>query len=430
MKLTIIAFGTRGDVQPLLALAKGLKAHGHLVRMVSGIDFRDWIESHGIETASSNVDVQAIMLGQGGQEWVQRSNSQIRQTRVMKQLSDQFSLEAMRDAWMACEDADAVMSGFTSDVFAVSIAEKLGVPHISAPLQPALVATRYGASCASLPFPKRDSLLNFLFGKLFIEPYQWSLMGAANNRFRVQLLGLRPQTQRQNQRGLARMLVIQGFSPSVVPHAPDWPPNIHTVGYWFLDQRPGWEAPQSLLDFLSSGEPPVYIGFGSMPQRDPRELGALVAAAVRASGRRAVVQSGWAGIGASDLPKSVLLLEYAPHSWLFPRVCAVVHHGGAGTTAESLRAGIPMVIVPHITDQPFWGARVAALGAGPQPIPRHKLTVDRLARAIRQAAEDPVMARRARELSSKIRAEDGVGNAVSVIDGFLASRDRLRGNRS
>lgn len=419
MRITFIAFGTRGDVQPIVALGKALAGRGHQIRMLASANFRTWIEGYQLEAVPANIDIQAVMMGEGGNQWVEQGNNPVKQMRVMKKLLDEYGLIMMRDAWEACKDTQVVISSFTSDVYAVSIAEKLGAKHISTPLQPAFVATRDGNVIPSALLPNRISPLNYLFDKLLIEPYAWRLMGAINNRFRQETLGLPPQTYQENRRGLQRMLIVQGFSPHVVPQPIDWPANIRTAGYWFLDEDRGWQAPQALLGFLKEGDPPVYIGFGSMTGRDPGALTRTILEAVAQSGQRAILQSGWAGLGEAHLPVNIFLLDAAPHNWLFPRMSAVVHHGGAGTTAESLRAGVPAVIVPHMADQPFWGSRVAALGVGPKPIPRNRLAADNLAAAIRLAVNDSGIRARAVELGAKIRAEDGVGVAVDMIDECL-----------
>lgn len=421
MRISIIAFGTRGDVQPIVALGKALKARGHQVRMIASANFTPWIGQHGLETVATNVDIQAAMTGDGGHAWIEKGHRPTSQMRIMKKLLDQHGPAMMRDAWRACEGAEVVVSSFTSDVYAASIAEKLRARHISTPLQPALVATRSGMATAQAPRPNDESLANYFFGKWLLEPYGWRLMGALNNRFRQETLSLPPQTYYENRRALRNMLVVQGFSSHVVPHPTDWPPNIHTAGYWFLDEGHDWQPPPSLARFLNAGDPPVYIGFGSMAGRYPRVLTDIVLHAVAQSGQRAVLQAGWAGLGGSHLPPTIFLLDSAPHAWLFPRMSVVVHHGGAGTTAESVRAGVPTVVVPHIADQPFWGARIAALGVGPRPLPRHRLSAERLASAIRRAACSPSIRERSAELGAMVRAEDGVATAMRVIDRYLSS---------
>jgi UDP:flavonoid glycosyltransferase YjiC (YdhE family) len=209
--------------------------------------------------------------------------------------------------------------------------------------------------------------------------------------------------------------VLYGFSPAVIAKPPDWGPRIHVTGYWFLDAAAAWRPPADLVAFLDEDPPPVYVGFGSMVNREPEATTALVLEALRQAQVRAVLVSGWGGLSPGDLPPTVYMLEAIPHAWLFPRVAAVVHHGGAGTTAAGLRAGVPSLIVPFFGDQFFWGARVAALGVGPPPIPRKELTVARLAQALQEVRGDEAMRRRAAMLGATIRSEDGVARAVEVI---------------
>jgi UDP:flavonoid glycosyltransferase YjiC (YdhE family) len=190
------------------------------------------------------------------------------------------------------------------------------------------------------------------------------------------------------------------------------------TGYWFLEPRDEWTPPPALEAFLEAGSPPVYVGFGSMSSRDPEETADLVMEALARTGQRAVLLSGWSGLQKTDVPDSMFMLEPVPFAWLFPRVAAVVHHGGAGTTAAGLRAGVPSVVIPFFGDQFFWGACVTRLGAGPEPVPRKKLTAERLANAIQQAVSDPTVAERAADVGAKIRAEDGVAGAVAVVEEF------------
>jgi UDP:flavonoid glycosyltransferase YjiC (YdhE family) len=421
MRLTFIAFGTRGDVQPAIALGQALQTHGHHVRLLASAHFKPWIESHGLEAAETGVDVQAVMESEGGQDWVEHGTNPLRQLRVMKALLDKSGWAMMTDAWNACRDARAevVVSSFTSDLYAVSIAEKLKARHLSLALQPSLIATRSGAATINAPLPNRESALNYLFGKTLIETMPKQIWGAQLNRFREQMLGLSAQTYAQNLAARKQLLVVHGYSPRVVPHPPDWPRHYHTTGYWFLDESNHWSPPPELEAFIAAGEPPVCLGFGSMTGRDPARITRLVAEAVQLSGRRAILLAGWAGLGAESLPPTIFRLDAAPHTWLYPRMAAVIHHGGAGTLAAGLRAGRPTVVVPHFADQPYWGARVHALGVGPQPIPRPQLTAQNLGEAIRLAATDPALKKRATELGAAIRAEDGIARAVALIEDYL-----------
>jgi len=327
----------------------------------------------------------------------------------------------MTDAWDACRDAEVIFSSFTSDIYALSIAEKLSAKLISIPFQPALFPTRSGAATMNAPLPNRNSIINYLFGKLLLEPANWRISGEMTSNFRQQILGLPPQARSEYLNTKRRLFTVRAYSRHLVPHPDDWPANIHTTGYWFLDELNHWEPPRDLLEFLDAGEPPVCIGFGSMVGRNPEQITKIVIDAVRESGRRALLLSGWAGIGNTELGKNIYRLDAAPHEWLYPRVAAAVHHGGAGTTAASLRAGTPTIIVPHLGDQPYWGKRVHSLGAGPQPIPRNKLSASSLAAAIRAATSNGDMKKRAEELGANIRAEDGVGTAVELIKRYIQS---------
>jgi len=420
MKVTMIAIGTRGDVQPSIALGKALKTKGHDVRILAGANFKKWIEGHGLEAIASKTDIQVIMESELGRDWIEKT-SPISQMRVLKKLTDQTGWPAMIDAWEACRDADVIISSFTSDNYALSIAEKLGVRHISMPLQPAMYPTRSGAATMNAPRPNHNSILNYVVGKLFLEPFSWRLAGKMVNRFRNEVLGLEPQTRDQYLQAKRRLYTVQAYSSHIVPHPKDWPPTIQTTGFCFLDEPNGWTPSSELEAFIKAGDPPVCIGFGSMVGHGLERITRIVVNAVRESGRRAVLLSGWAGIGNSDLGDNLYALEAAPHEWLYPRVAAAVHHGGAGTTAASIRAGVPTVIVPHLGDQPFWGHRVYALGAGPKPIPRNKLTASRLAAAIVEASTSNEMKRRVVDLGRKIRAEDGIGQAVEAIESYLQS---------
>ncbi len=421
MNITIIAFGTRGDVQPFLALGKGLDQVGHEVCVVAGANFQSWIQQHGLRAADSSVDIQSIMEGEATNEWVKRGNSPIVNVRMMKQIYAQHGRAMMLDAWKASQGADAVISNWVSDVFAVSIAEKLHARQISAWLQPTTVATRSGAATMNAPFPGRNSRLNYFFGKWLIEPFPWSMCGKVANGLRQEVLNLPAQTAEENMAARQRIPVLHGYSRHVVPPPDDWPPHLHTTGYWFLNESETWQPPAELSRFLAAGGPPICIGFGSMTGIDPGALTDLFVEAVQESRTRAILLSGWAGIGKRELPSNILSLDTAPHAWLFPRMRAVVHHGGAGTTAASLCAGIPTIIVPHLADQSYWGKRVELLGVGPRAIPREKLTAAALAAAIRTVLSDEGMKQRAADLGARIRAEDGIGRAVELIEQYLQS---------
>jgi len=221
---------------------------------------------------------------------------------------------------------------------------------------------------------------------------------------------------------IAEYPMVHGFSRHVIPFPEDYDENQIFTGYWFLDQQSDWQPSAELEAFLADEPKPVYIGFGSMVDKEADQLTQLVVKALKLAKQRAVLLGGWTDLGSSGLPEAILKIDHVPHDWLFSRVAAAVHHGGAGTTAASLRAGIPTVVVPFFADQPFWGWRVEKLGVGPKPIPRLKLTAEKLAAAINTAVQDADIRRRAAALGEKIRAEDGVANAVQVVEDLVAHR--------
>ncbi|MEU8235463.1 nucleotide disphospho-sugar-binding domain-containing protein [Actinoplanes sp. NPDC048967] len=214
--------------------------------------------------------------------------------------------------------------------------------------------------------------------------------------------------------------IFHGYSPAVVSRPADWPAAVQVTGYWWPARVPQWQPPDLLVDFLAAGPPPVFVGFGSMTPAHER-LHDVVAAAVGRAGVRAVVQSGWAGLGPAG--DDILVVDDLPHDWLFPRAAAVVHHAGAGTTAAGLRAGVPAVPVPVLVDQPFWADRLHRLGVASRPLPPAELTADTLADALRSCLARPAHRERATGLARRIRAEDGSAAVISFVTRLEAQRE-------
>jgi sterol 3beta-glucosyltransferase len=268
----------------------------------------------------------------------------------------------------------------------------------------------------ALPLGRRYNRWTHLAGNAAMQ----ALTGRFFNQWRRQRLGLEamPFGSWPYGRLHGRPLpILYSFSARVFPPAPEWGEQVHLAGYWTLEPPPGWQPPAGLLDFLSAGPPPVYIGFGSMNSRDPRRAAQIVQQALAQSGQRGVIAAGWGGLAVEGLPAGqVFTLEAIPHAWLFPRMAAVVHHGGSGTTGAGLCAGVPSILVPHAGDQGLWARRVLELGVGPPSIPRRELTAVRLAEAITAALTDEEMQQRAAALGERLRAEDGLARAVAIID--------------
>ncbi len=327
----------------------------------------------------------------------------------------------LEDEARGIRDADCVVY-HPKPLGGLHLAEKLGVPGFLALPAPFFTPTREFPNMLAPPLPFGGWYNRLSYS--FLRPVGLPWNGLVD-RWRVRDLELPRRGRLAND--LVRtdgtpVPVLYCFSPSLVPPPGDWPDTATVTGFWFLDSRTEWRPPPALLEFLEAGPQPIYVGFGSMAGRRPRRLTKIVVDALARSGQRAVLASGWGGLEARELPREVHLVEEVPHDWLFPRVRAVVHHGGAGTTAAGLRAGRPSVICPFFGDQPFWGRIVERSGAGPRPIPQTRLNARRLARAIRQAVEDPAVQSAAESLGRILRAEDGVGNAVRTIVTSLERR--------
>jgi hypothetical protein len=201
-------------------------------------------------------------------------------------------------------------------------------------------------------------------------------------------------------------------SSALIAKPPDWGSHINISGFSFLNQASSYTPPEDLVAFLKAGPPPVYIGFGSIVVDHPDELTQLIFAAVKRAGVRALVSKGWGGLGSDiEVPESIFLLGNVPHDWLFQYVSAVVHHGGAGTTAIGIAMGKPTVVVPFFGDQPFWGAMIYKAGAGPEPVPFKKMTEETLADSITIALGADVQAA-VKEMSEKISNENGAEEAA------------------
>jgi UDP:flavonoid glycosyltransferase YjiC (YdhE family) len=265
------------------------------------------------------------------------------------------------------------------------------------------------------PFPKSYNRMTYHI----VQRISWSTLAGARNTLATKHLGLPKSRLKDFQAMLAATPALTTVSKHVVQRPADWGDHFQVTGYLF-DDDPVWTPTQALCDFLAAGDAPMYIGFGSMPGSQPQSTTRLIIDAVRQAGKRAVILTGWAGLGADKVPENIHILKYAPHNWLFPKMAAVVHHGGAGTTAAGFRAGVPTIVVPHNGDQPYWGRRAKQLGVGTEPIPRKKLTADKLAAAIHEATTNRAMKEEAIALRELIAAEDGVSEAVKAVQRFLA----------
>ncbi len=426
MQIAILALGSQGDVQPYVALGRGLQEAGHSLRLITHENYAGFVTSHGLEFWPARGDAQAAVNAPELRALVEKGNF-IALTRHTAKLAAEAALQWGEDSLAACDGVELLLAGIGGLNVAIALAEKRGIPLLQAYVLPFTPTSAF----PGVLFPPTIARLGGFANRIshhLVRQVMWQGFRAADGRMRREVLGLPPAPfagpyRAQSLRGTP---VLYGFSPSVIPKPADWGVDVHVTGYWTLDPTPDWMPPPALVDFLASGPPPVYVGFGSMGNRNPEETAALVLRAIKQTGQRAVLLSGWGGLAAGEVAESVFLVDSVPHAWLFPRMAAVVHHGGAGTTGAGLTAGVPSIVIPFFGDQPFWGKRVAELGVGPAPIPRQQLSVERLAQAIQQAVSDQPMRQAAARLGEKIRAEDGVAAALALVGQMEKSgRSRL-----
>jgi sterol 3beta-glucosyltransferase len=420
MKIAIVALGSRGDVQPYVALGKALKAAGHGVRLVTHENFETLVTSHGLTFCAMPGNVQEVVESPELRALLEKGNFLAINAYTSK-LVKTISIEWAKAGFVACQGMDLLIGGVGGGSIMRALAEKLQIPILEAHVFPYSPTTAFPAVLFPAALAKLGGVVNWLSHHL-MRQIMWQLSRNADRLVRSQVLNLPPAPffGPKPDAKLKPFPTLYGFSPSVIPKPADWK-NTEVTGAWFLDAEPDWTPPEALVSFLAEGPAPLYIGFGSMGSRNPQETADLVLQAIAKTGQRAILQSGWGGLATDHLPKHVLIVNSIPHSWLFPQMAAIVHHGGAGTTAAALRAGVPSIVVPFFGDQPFWGQRVADLGVGLAPIPRKQLTADRLAQAIQIMVSNSVMRQRSAQLGAKIQAEDGLARAVETIGAFKLS---------
>ncbi|CAG0932100.1 vancomycin aglycone glucosyltransferase [Thermoflexales bacterium] len=419
MRIAIIAPGTQGDVRPYVALGVGLRTAGHAVRVVTHLNFETLVTCYGLGFCPLQGDTEALMRDQEVGNALAKNNP-IAQLSLLQKNLIVLNQQWVRDCLDACQEADVVIGGFGGVMVGQPVAEKLGLPFVQAWLVPFLPTRAFPAVTFPMMRSWLGGRLNRLSHVLGWRLLAWPMQRTSINLARRNVLGLPRAPYWDGPLALLKqhnVPVLHGFSPHVIPRPSDWEANVHITGYWFLEPPPDWQPPAELVDFLRAGPPPVYVGFGSMSHGDPQTATCLVLEALQLTGQRGVLLSGWGGLSQRDIPASIYMADSIPHSWLFPQMAAVVHHGGAGTTAAGLRAGTPTITAPFISlDQNFWGWRVADLGVGLPPITAKRLTAEKLAQAITTATTDPVMRQRASELGAKIRSEDdGVAQAVAIL---------------
>lgn len=403
MRITIPTIGSRGDVQPFIALAQGLKQAGHSVTLASHPTMKKLVESHGVTFApiGPNIDIAqeaAAIRHRAGNAIVGLIQGMRFGFRMLESCHD--------DILTQCRKTDLVIVP-TAIAAGKNEAELSSRPYLSVTLMP-----------WAIPWddPARPLFKRTIYRTLDIL---------------IHLVTTLPLNRIRNKQGLppvgkegftSSRLNLVPVSPAVFEENPLWEPHHHLVGYWFAQKPDNWRPNADLLSFLENGEPPVLISLGAMSlgKEDALASAKLFVDAIQQAGIRAIIQGWETGIKQLTLPATIYAVGSLPHSWLLPRCTGIVHHGGYGTTSAGLQAGIPALLIPHVSDQFYWGQQINKLGTGPKPIPRKKIDKDGLAASLNELIRDKNLHARAAALGKQISTENGIGNAIRLIEETFA----------
>lgn len=416
--LTLLASGTRGDIQPYIALARGLDIAGYHARIATHPVFAPLLAAYDVAWTPLDPNPNDLFATYPS---ALTFDGDLRRSldhswRYLRAVQPRFE-RLLESAWRAAHGADALIVGLATS-WGQHIADALGVPCVWAPLQPLSRTRRF----ASVFQPWHGSLggrYNHLTHRV-LEQVLWQPWRASITRWRrAHGLPRLPASGPWDRIYRDGTPFVYGISPRVLDRPDDWPATHALSGFWFLDHPDGWRSSRELESFLACGSPPIAIGWGSMGAGRARRLLPPILTSLRRAGVRAVLLIDRREHGA--LPDGVLAIDDAPHDWLLPRMAAVIHHGGAGTTAAGLRAGVPALAIPFGVDQLFWGRRIAALGAGVDPLPASRLTAESFSHALDRLVADQHLRRHADLVGQQIRAENGVGQAVALLRQHVGS---------
>ncbi|XP_047967256.1 sterol 3-beta-glucosyltransferase UGT80A2-like isoform X2 [Salvia hispanica] len=414
LQIVMLIVGTRGDVQPFVAIGKRLQADGHRVRLATHSNFKDFVLTSGLEFYPLGGDpkvLAAYMVKNKGFLPSGPSEIQIQRSQIKEII---FSLH------QACKapDPDTDIPFKANAIIANPPA--YGHTHVSEALDVPLhiIFTMPWTPTSEFPHPlsRVKQPVAYKLSYQIVDGLIWLGIRDMINEFRKKELKLRPVTYLSNSHSSPPDIPYAYiWSPHLVPKPKDWGPKIDVVGFCFLDLASNYVPPDSLVNWLNDGKKPIYIGFGSLPVEEPEKMTQIIVRALEITEQRGIINKGWGGLGnLAETKDFVYLLDNCPHDWLFTRCAAVVHHGGAGTTAAGLKAACPTTVIPFFGDQPFWGEQVHARGVGPEPIPVDQFTLDKLVSAIRFML-DPEVKRQAEELARAMEHEDGVTGAVQAF---------------
>lgn len=422
--ITILCTGSRGDYQPYIALAQQLKKHGHDVRMTASQSFEPFITSYGIDIYPIEADLNSLNIDPKLLKEASSADNPLKMLMTFNKMKD-YGVLMTKDYYEACLGSDLIIyhPGVTIGYFA---AESLGIPSVLASPFPmhrtkeVLSVVLYGTS-ASNP-------ITIPWSYTLIQGMLWLASSSSVKRFwKTQFKQLpRDFSKPYEKHNQAHRPALISCSDHIFKRPSDWNPHIHQYGYWFVEEPTPYVPSKALEDFLNQGDPPVYVGFGSMAINGPMgDLGEMAIDALRKLKKRGILS----GLGQpKNLGSDMLVVDNVPHTWLFERVAAVCHHGGAGTSAAGFRAGVPSIIIPFSNDQFAWAHRAHDLGIGSTPLPKKSLTPDRLTAAFQEAFQ-PSIVQNAKAMGERIRSEHGASACAAIVSSTLLSHERsMKGN--
>jgi sterol 3beta-glucosyltransferase len=400
--------GSRGDVAPYTGLGHALARAGHEVTLVTHGCFEPLVAGSGVGFHALPLDPRAELHSERGRA-LHRSGTGVGKLVRVVGMARELAGQMTDGLVAAARTSDLLLLAGSTAPVGHAIAEGLSLPSLDVYLQPLAPTREFGPPM--LGGRSWGSFGNRVAGHGTTLAVERVFSAAVPDvRARLGLPRGKSRTRRQEP-------VLHGFSPLVVPRPRDWRPHLKITGYWWPYDGET-RLPAELRDFLDAGPPPVFVGMGSATVPDPRRMSDEVVRALRRAGLRGVIQRGWGGLEATG--DDILTIGEVPHSALFPRMAAVVHHCGAGTTAAGLRAGVPAVPVPIQFDEGFWAARLVLAGVAPAVLPLRRLTADSLASALVRAVREPAYRERAQDLGARIRAEDGVAPVLDAVNRVAA----------
>lgn len=411
MNITILTYGSRGDVQPFLPLSLGLMNRGHKITLAAPSRFKNLVEEHKINFVPLAGDPEDLSrkLNDVGFNF-------IKQMQALTNHAIEIGADIFRQTEIACQDADLIIHTFAHAIGAHSLAREKNIPDIHIQTFPMFTPTGDYPNITMLNFQNRflNRLTHIFSAKTF---FLSAKLGFEYVRRKAGLPKRKLLFPFDENPPRFRTPILCAWSPTFLPPSSDFASRVHVTGYYFFPLNDSYSPSPELDSFLKSGKPPVCISFGSMVNKDAQRIDEIVRESLKQTNNRGIILSGWGSVK-HESTNELLYIESAPHDWLLPKCKMVIHHGGAGTTSAGLRAGIPTIVIPFTADQPFWGNNVYKIGAGPKPILVKNLSVDKLVESIYEA-ESEVIRKQSQVVSQKIRSENGIDDAVQLIESYV-----------